>query len=362
MSIDYSTAEKRWAGIGPYYAMFPRHFADEVILKYTRPNDVILDPFSGRATSIYSAAINERTGIGIEVNPVGWVYGKSKLYPADQCAVEKRLIEIYNQSDNFKNDTNSLPAFFHSCFSSSVLNFLLSARENLDWRYCSSDWTLMSLLLVYLHGNRTQSLSNQMRQTKSMAPEYSIRWWKEHDLKAPEIDPLDFMRKRISWRYMKGKPKTTSSHIYLGNCCDIIPKLKHIIGNDSIKLLFTSPPYSGITNYHYDQWIRLWLLGYPPYPNSNMGRYRKRFSEISDYSKLLETTFRKSSKYLSKDSIIYIRTDSREPTFSVTKNILNKIFPKKKLSILEQPVVKNTQTHLFGKHVGRNSEVDLILE
>lgn len=33
----------------------------------------------------------------------------------------------------------------------------------------------MALLSVHLHGKRADSLSNQMRQTKSMSPEYAIR-------------------------------------------------------------------------------------------------------------------------------------------------------------------------------------------
>src|SRR4030042_4486682 len=81
-SGKYGTAEKRWAGIGPYYAMFPVSFADAVIQQYTDKGDVVLDPFAGRATAVYSAAVQHRIGIGIELNPVGWVYGKTKLFPA----------------------------------------------------------------------------------------------------------------------------------------------------------------------------------------------------------------------------------------------------------------------------------------
>ena len=31
-------------------------------------------------------------------------------------------------------------------------------------------------------------------------------------------------------------------------------------------LFFTSPPYYGVTNYFYDQWLRFWLLGGPLKP------------------------------------------------------------------------------------------------
>ena len=33
-ATKFSTAENRWAGVGPYYAMFPSAFCDAVVEKY----------------------------------------------------------------------------------------------------------------------------------------------------------------------------------------------------------------------------------------------------------------------------------------------------------------------------------------
>lgn len=75
----YGTAASRWAGIGPYYAMFPTTFADDVMSKYTLPSETVLDPFAGRGTAIFSAAVRQRPAIGIEINPLGYVYANAKL-------------------------------------------------------------------------------------------------------------------------------------------------------------------------------------------------------------------------------------------------------------------------------------------
>ena len=99
-------------GIGPYYAMFPTAFADNVINKYTSINDIIIDPFAGRATSIYSAATHGRFGVGIELNPVGWVYGKTKLSTATQSDTEKRISQLAAKSGNYSRLSNELPEFF----------------------------------------------------------------------------------------------------------------------------------------------------------------------------------------------------------------------------------------------------------
>jgi hypothetical protein len=316
----FDTAEKRWAGVGPYYAMFPTKFADEVIQQYTKKGDIVLDPFAGRATAIYSAAIHGRVGFGIEVNPVGWVYGKAKLHAARQQDVVKRVQEIAAQADVFEIQAKGLPIFFQYCFCEDVIKFLLSARASLDWRHQPTDWTIMAMLLIYLHGKRNESFSNQMRQTKSMAPEYSIRWWKSHGMKPPKLNPEEFILQRILWRYAKGIPINNGSQIYLGDCNKILPQLIKNIqksNKSGARLLLTSPPYFGVTNYHYDQWIRLWLLGYSPYPDSSLGRYRDRFNQSQEYADLLFKAFTKASRLLDKNGVVYVRTDKRALRISV---------------------------------------------
>ncbi len=361
----FDTAEERWAGIGPYYAMFPIKFANEVIEKYTDEGDIVLDPFAGRATSIYSATIRKRVGIGIELNPVGWVYGKAKLHPAKQESVKNRLYEISNIANEYIEAANDLPEFFHLCFSQDVLKFLLAAREQLKWKQRASDWTIMALLLVSLHGNRGQAMSNQMRQTKSMAPNYAINWWKSRNLTPPNLDPVAFLLNKIKWRYAKGIPPCNKSKIYLGDCNRVLTDIRRDqLKKDQrpVRLVFTSPPYSGIINYHYDQWIRLWMLGYPPEPNSSMGKNRERFQSKFEYKCLLEAAFNKISCLTNKDSVIYVRTDSRKFTFDTTYIVLTQTFPNKKITVKEQPVSGLTQTHLFGNNTTKRSEFDIILE
>ena len=361
--LRFDTAEMRWAGIGPYYAMFPTRFADEVIRQYTEPGDLVLDPFAGRSTAVYSAATQGRVGVGIELNPVGWVYGKAKLSPGPQRAVEQRLAELATAASGYASTATEMPEFFHYCFSRDVRRFLLAARSMLDWRRRATDWTLMALLLVYLHGKRHDSLSNQMRQTKAMSPEYAIRWWRDRGLTPPEVNPVEFMQKRIKWRYSKGRPKTTKSRVYLGECTELLTRLRGgVLKERSVRLLLTSPPYFGVTNYHYDQWIRLWLLGFSPEPNSRMGRHRERFQDPSRYVSLLNTAFRKAASLLADDGIAYVRTDTREFTYCTTLEILGDVFPGKRLTVLDRPLSRSTQTHLFGVVSNSKGEVDLVLE
>jgi len=319
-SGKYETAASRWAGVGPYYAMFPVEFSNHVVKKYTLSGATILDPFAGRGTAIFSAAMNGRNGMGIELNPVGWVYSQAKLNTATKADVLERLGEITRLAER-RTSRPRLPLFFSWCFSQPVRQFLLTARKHLNWRHCRVDCTLMALLLVNMHGKRESSLSNQMRQTKSMSPGYAVKWWKERNLRPPNVDPVEFMESRIKWRYAKGTPVTKNSFVYLGDSTIRLRDVEERADQLSLpraSLLLTSPPYCGITNYHYDQWLRLWLLGGPPNALSISGRHRGKFTDQQKYKQLLFEVFSKSKPLLDQNATIYVRTDHRKLTLDMT--------------------------------------------
>jgi hypothetical protein len=356
----YATAAARWEGLGPYYAMFPRAFADGVVARYTQPGDAVLDPFAGRGTALFSAAKQERVGIGMELNPVGWVYSKTKLKPARFDAVTTRLEGLGKQSPKYGKKADDLPQFFHRAYTRRVRSFLLAARNMLNWRQCRTDRTVMALLLVYLHGKQGAALSNQMRQTKSLSPGYAIRWWAERRLEPPDVDPVAFMRSRLTWRYARGIPMQSDSHVYLGDSTRLLSEL----GKRDVRqatLLLTSPPYFGVTNYHYDQWLRLWLLGGRPDALRAGGRYRDKFENQSEYRRLLKLVFERSAPLLSPDATVYVRTDNRKITYATTREVLTETFPDKVLRRVVRPVKGQTQTRLFGPNAPKVGEVDLIL-
>lgn len=359
------TAEARWAKFGPYYAMFPIDFAFKVVKKYSRKGDFIIDPFAGRGSSIFAGGVLERRSLGIEINPVGWLYGSTKLSPAEQLLVLNRLESIYKLRNRYAKSIEKLPEFYRLCYCDEVLKFLLAARKNLNWQTESVDATLMSVILVYLHGKLGEGLSNQMRMTKAMGMNYSIEWWREKGyLSPPEINPLEFITKKIKWRYKKGTPKVADSSILFGDSSDELAKITQRANEAGIKfsLLFTSPPYWSITDYYADQWLRLWMLGESSIPKSNTHKHKGRFSSKTEYYNLLDNIFGHCAKMMDPErNTIYVRTDIREYTFNTTLEILKKHFPLHSVTIKKQPFKKKTQTQLHGNSSKENGEVDIIM-
>jgi hypothetical protein len=344
--------------------MFPAEFAEQVIAKHTEEGDTVLDPFAGRGTAVFSAATQGRRGIGVEINPVGWIYARAKLAPAAKELVSARFENLGRSAEDYRDAAEELPLFFHRCFTLKVREFLLAAREELNWKRSEVDCTAMALLLVNMHGKRDASLSNQLRQTKSMSPDYAIAWWEERGLEPPDVDPVEFMKKKLQWRYAKGQPEKSNSRVYLGDSTHRLKDLARKKGPNGIRparLLLTSPPYYAITNYHYDQWLRIWLLGGPPNALRAGGAVRGKFEDRKRYRELLRCVFSLASELLTDDATVYVRTDKREITYTTTAEVLKDVFPGKKFRSEVKPFNRPTQTRLFGDHAEKAGEVDLIL-
>jgi DNA modification methylase len=344
--------------------MFPVEFAFEVVQKYSQKGDYIMDPFAGRGTSVYAGGVLGRHSLGIEINPVGWLYGKVKLYPAQKEKVISRLCEIYAKRNFYSRRIEKMPEFYRMCFCDEVLKFLLTARTFLNWKTNNTDSTLMAIILSALQGKRGEGLSNQMPMTKSLAMSYSIKWWEEKGINYPPVlDPHDFLLKKIEWRYAKGVPAISAkSSVMHGDSTEILRNInKNPDKKNKYSLLFTSPPYCSITNYHTDQWLRLWLLGGSGTTKSIKEKYKGRFINKIEYLELLDSVFAQCSNLMGKKAAVYIRTDAREFTLSVTNKILDKYFYDYKKITIDKPVEKRTQTEVIGNRSLKKAEVDIIL-
>ncbi len=66
-----------------YLASFPAALTHAFIARYSRPGDVVLDPFSGRGTTPLQACAEGRIGVGNDLNPFAHLLTAAKVEPAD---------------------------------------------------------------------------------------------------------------------------------------------------------------------------------------------------------------------------------------------------------------------------------------
>ncbi len=348
-----SVPEGRWATLGPYYAMFPTDFVRDAVARFSQPGDGVLDPFCGRGTVPFVASASGRFAVGMDVNPVAWVYASAKTSPEPD--VQKVLQRVRDIAEAVRlGDDVPENEFQEWAWSPRTLAYLNAARRELRWRTDRADWTLAAIILVHLHGKEGGAVSNQMRQSKAMAPNYSVQWWKARGSRPPELDPVSYFEARVNWRYTKGLPRMSGwSEIELGDASERLASWK----GSKFNLLVTSPPYCGVTNYRLDNWIRLWLLGDVSLPDNKSA---EKYADRESYKRMLTCVFASAKKSMASDATILVRTDSRIFTRDVTAATLRALWPNHRmLAKSERP--EKSQTQLFGDKTEKPGETDILL-
>src|SRR4051795_6471816 len=77
-----------------YLASFPAPLTHAFIARYSRPGDVVLDPFSGRGTTALQACAEGRIGVGNDLNPFAHLLTAAKVEPATRPAATTRLAQL----------------------------------------------------------------------------------------------------------------------------------------------------------------------------------------------------------------------------------------------------------------------------
>ncbi|MBM3934082.1 MAG: hypothetical protein FJ319_07240 [SAR202 cluster bacterium] len=78
----------------PYFEMFPPSFVRHHLRAISRPGDVVLDPFSGRGTTLLESLLHDRIAIALDVNPVAACVSGAKANVPRFEAVTARLVEL----------------------------------------------------------------------------------------------------------------------------------------------------------------------------------------------------------------------------------------------------------------------------
>lgn len=263
----------RFHSICPYFAMFPETFVRRNVLAWSKRDDVVLDPFSGRGTTVFESLLNGRKGLGCDINPVAVCLSKAKAGPPALKDVIERVALLERASDRFNPTAAEVSdEFFTLCFHEKTLRQLLFLMAKLDWRGDRTDCFIAALALGCLHGesHRTElCFSNRMPRTISTKPAYSVRWWKQNGCAPPERNVFSILKRAAEFRYESPVPaikgKVVEGDVRLAS------KLLRSY-REKVKLVITSPPYLDITDYHEDQWLRLWFLGGAAKPVTGQGK------------------------------------------------------------------------------------------
>ena len=347
-----NTAEHRWYGLGRYYAMFPPSFAHDAILALTSPDECVLDPFCGRGNGPFMATTMERRSVGVDINPVGWIYAATKLNPAPVQDVLERLhsISVARRPE----DRRSRSRFETMAWTPDVRAFLRAARRELDWQHDKVDRTLMAFVMLHMQDKRGTGLSNALWPTIACSPTYAVKWWTERGLLPPDIDPEAALEDKIRRRYRYGIPHQAQGSALLGDAVGVLQRKDRI----NAALLLTSPPYCGVTDYWNDHWIRLWMLGHGLRKN---WRRSAKFENQDRYLCLLRGVFREAKRHLMHGAAVLVRSDLRRRTAAMCLEVISEIWPTE--TIFGRATVSPTrgESVYHGRGGRKAKELDLLI-
>lgn len=348
-----NTPEHRWYGLGRYYAMFPPSFAHEAVEGLTDRGECILDPFCGRGNAPFMATTMQRESVGIDINPVGWIYTSTKVNPASMKNVLRRLRQI--SSARRPCDKRSRSRFETMAWCPEVRAFLRAARRELNWRESRVDRTLMAFIMLHMQDKRGTGLSNALWPTIACSPTYAVKWWTDKGLIAPpDVDPVATLKEKIKRRYQYGKPTQARGRAFCGDATTVLRERRHI----GAALLLTSPPYCGVTDYWNDHWIRLWVLGHQMRKNWQKSA---RFENQEGYRDLLRDVFQQARRHLVQGAAVLVRSDLRRRTAEMCMEALQEVWPEETIYARKTVAPKEGESIYHG-HGGRKAkELDFLL-
>lgn len=238
---------------------FPASLARYFIACYTRPGEVVLDPFCGKGTALLESVSMGRPAIGGDIAPDAVIVSRAKCLPVDLPFVS-RYIE--NLPTDRVVDLSTVPDDVAIFFSRGTLKQLLSIRQQLfeDMRNGPKQDVatfVCAITLGILHGHSRISLSLPCNQAFAMAPNYVRGYVAEHGLKRPHRDVRKCLLQKAAT--LLPRPELLAeARVFEASALDCGRYMRRV--RRKARLIITSPPYLNRQTYIRDSWLRLWFL------------------------------------------------------------------------------------------------------
>lgn len=245
-----------------YRACFKPQLPGFFITHLTDPGDTVYDPFAGRGTTPVQAALMGRRAVANDVNPLSAMLVRPRLQPPDPTEIAERLRVIDLTGDPVASD-DPLLAFYHphTLRALVALRTYLHAREAIGTLDPVDDWIRMVAI------NRLTGHSTGFFSVYTLPPNQatSVERQRRINLQRGQVPPPRdiaalILRKSRSLLSDGMPPPSVAAPMLLTGAADRTPS----IGDGTVDLLVTSPPFLDIVDYEGDNWLRCWFAGIDP--------------------------------------------------------------------------------------------------
>lgn len=232
------------------------------IEKYTRINDVILDPFCGSGTALLEARLLSRNAIGIDINPLASLISSVKVTPLDtnQLSSAIRLVK-----EKVKD-----------CHGRTVVEF-----PNIDYWFCEEaqiELSRIKFIVENLNSGYSESvyrfmlvcLSSIIRKSSYADPRMAKTYKSKRVIEKIENGwvpiPTQYFEKVLDKNFERIKSlsehlNANNNHVsvFQGDARETSSILKQN-GIEEVDFIITSPPYINAQDYFRSYKLEIWWL------------------------------------------------------------------------------------------------------
>jgi SAM-dependent methyltransferase len=239
--------------LAPYIGKIKSSIAGELVERYSKPGDLVADPFAGAGTIPLEAALRGRRAFGADISPYASMLTRAKLSPPPslEAALDSAEQALQEAAELPLPDLRKVPAwvreFFHPGTLKETLNFTAVCRR-------PGNEFLMACLLGILHHQRPGFLSHP---SSHLVP--YLRDRKYPRTRFPEMYAYRELRPRLLAKIRRSyrrfvPPPPTAVVGFKGT------SVQNLTLPDRIGALITSPPYMNALDYGRDNRLRLWFI------------------------------------------------------------------------------------------------------
>lgn len=261
------------------------------LVKYfTKPGNVVLDPFSGVGTIPFEACSQGRRGIGLDINPISYHNTRAKVRPPTLLQVMRQISELSDYIENVpirQDILETADPFIKRFYHKKTLMEILSAKQYfLDHRQENGKMSfMMSSILHILHGNRPYALSRRSHGLTPLAPSGEFVY--------------KSLINSLSNKVHRALSRPLPSNFILGEAFQG-SVLEIPLSHSSVDSIITSPPFMESTRFFANNRIRLWFCGWEYKDQIEMEKLfidhlQKKSKDI--YSSIMKEFFRVLKPY-----------------------------------------------------------------
>lgn len=277
--IDWDFKDFTTQYLSHKFHSYPARFIPQIPLTFiklfTNKNDNVLDPFCGCGTTLVEAFLNNRNSVGNDFNPLAVLISKVKTtlvkeeefgYLDRKLSVMKRYLDLDHK--RIEKRTNNLPnRNISKIFNKSIIAKLEAIRE--------------TILEVNEEGH--QDVYDLCRVALSSTIWSLVENGSDINVDNIFLNKVQAMRKELQEMSRIVKIRSSVKIIH-GDARDLN------VGDDSIDLIVTSPPYVNALDYYRAHMYNMLWLG------MDFDLFRKH--EIGGHSHFISNRFRLLSEYL----------------------------------------------------------------